>query len=154
MHQAIVDDHGLAIEVKALTMIKDYLGGDLSKVHNAVAKLAMVLPPKATVTPEAIERNIGISKDFNSYELVDAIVSRNFRKCMQIVEYFKANPKANPPQAVASSVFSLFSNLLVYHFTPDKSQASLMAAMGFSQSWQLRNYEPPHAITMPSRRQK
>ena len=48
---------------------------------------------------------------------------------------------SNPPQAVASSVFNLFSNLLVYHFTPDKSPASLMAAMGFSQSWQLRNYE-------------
>lgn len=139
--KAIVDEHGLAIEVKALTMLKDYLGADLSKVHNAVAKLAMVLPPKATVTPEAIERNIGISKDFNSYELTDAIISRNFRKSMQIVEYFKANPKSNPPQAVASSVFNLFSNLLVYHFTPDKSPASLMAAMGFSQSWQLRNYE-------------
>lgn len=139
--KAIVADHGLAIEVKALTMLKDYLGADLSKVHNAAAKLAMVLPSGATVTPEAIERNIGISKDFNSFELTDAIISRNYRKSMQIVAYFKANPKANPPQAVASSLFSLFSNLLTYHFTLDKSPASLMEALGLGQSWQLRNYE-------------
>lgn len=137
----LVKERGLAIEPKGLTMLRDYIGADLAKLYGEIDKLAMILPKGATVTPEAIERNIGISKDYNNYELIDAIASRNVRKAFDIVDYFKANPKNNPTVMVVSAMFSLFANLLVYHFTRDKSQQSLMAALGLRSPWQLRNYE-------------
>ncbi|MDE7407718.1 MAG: DNA polymerase III subunit delta, partial [Muribaculaceae bacterium] len=67
-----VKSKGLAIEAKGLSMLRDYVGTDLSRLYNEIAKLAIVLPPGATITPEVIERNIGISKDYNNFELIDA----------------------------------------------------------------------------------
>lgn len=137
----IAKDRRLGIEPKAQFMLCDYVGTDLAKIHSAIGKLAMILPAGATITPESIERNIGISKDYNNFELTDAIVTRNFAKAMQIVSYFKANPKPNPTVMVTASLFSHFANLLIYHFTPDKSERSLMSALGLRSPWQLKGYQ-------------
>ncbi len=133
--------HGLNIEPKGMMMLSQYLGTNLAMIHNEVGKLAMILGKGATITPESIERNIGISKDYNNFELLNAIALRQARKAFEIVEYFKANPKANPTQVTVATLFNYFANLTIYHFTPDKSPGSLMSALGLKSQWQLRNYE-------------
>lgn len=136
----LITEKGLSVDPKALEMLRDYIGADLAKLYNEIEKLAMILGPGARVTPQAIERNIGISKDYNNYELTDAIIARNAAKCFRIIDYFTRNPKENPTVMTASALFNFFSNLLVYHYTRDKSQAGYMEALGFRNSWQLRSY--------------
>ncbi len=136
----LIKEKQLNIEPKALSMLRDYIGTDLSRLYNEIGKLALILGPGAMVTPEAIERNIGISKD-NNYELIDAINIRNAAKTFAIVEYFRNNPKNNPTVMTVSSLFNQFSNLLIYHYTKDKSPSGYMDALGFKSPWALKVYE-------------
>lgn len=122
-------------------MLRDYIGVDLARLYNEIDKLALILGPNAMITPEAVERNIGISKDYNNFELVDAICSRNAAKSFTIVEYFRNNPKNNPTVMTVSSLFGLFQNLLIYQYTRDKSTSGYLDALGFRSQWQLKNYE-------------
>lgn len=136
----LVKDRGLNIEPKGLAMMTDYVGTDLSRLFNEVDKLAVALGPGAMITPEAIERNIGVSKDYNNFELIDAIAARNGAKAYKIVAFFRANPKNNPWVMTLSALFNFFSDLMIYHFTRDKSPASLAGAMGLKSQWQLNRY--------------
>ena len=137
----LIKEKQLNIEPKALSMLRDYIGTDLSRLYNEIWKPALILGPGAMVTPEAIERNIGISKDYNNYELIDAINIRNAAKTFAIVEYFRNNPKNNPTVMTVSSLFNQFSNLLIYHYTKDKSPSGYMDALGFKSPWALKVYE-------------
>ena len=137
----LIKEKGLNVDPKALSMLRDYIGADLSRLYNEIDKLALILGKGAMVTPEAIERNIGISKDYNNFELVDAVVSRNAAKAFTIVEYFRNNPKNNPTVMTVSSLFNQFSNLLIYHYTRDKTQSGYMDALGLRNTWGLRVYE-------------
>ena len=136
----IVKDKGMNIEPKSLVMLTEYVGTDLSRLYNEVDKLAVALGPGTTITPEAIERNIGISKDYNNFELIDAIGARDAAKAYKIIEFFRANPKNNPWVMTISAIFNFFSDLMIYHFTRDKSPASLASAMGLKSEWQLKRY--------------
>ncbi|MBO5780155.1 MAG: DNA polymerase III subunit delta [Muribaculaceae bacterium] len=133
----VVKDMQLNIEPKALSMLQDYVGTDLARIHNEVSKLAEILGPNAMITPESIERNIGISKDFNTNEYIAAIASRNATKAFQIVEYFNRNNKSGPPQVVSTALFNLFSNMLVGVYAPDKSDAALLKLFNFKFAIQL-----------------
>lgn len=84
---------GLNAEPKAIDMLRDFIGTDLSRLYNEIDKLVEILGPGAMVTPEAIERNIGVSKDYNSFELLDALAARNLPKIYRIADYFEANPR-------------------------------------------------------------
>lgn len=137
----LIRDKNMTVAPKALSMLRDYIGTDLSRLYNEIDKLSFILGPGAMITPEAIERNIGISKDYNNFELVDAINSRNAAKAMTIVEYFRNNPKNNPTVMTMSTLFNHFSNLLIYHYTRDKSQSGYMDALGLKSPWALKNYE-------------
>lgn len=138
----LIKAKGLNIEQKGMMMLRDFIGNDVSRLYNEIDKLAMVLGQGAMVTPEAIERNIGVSKDYNSFELVDALSSRNSAKAFRIIAYFKANPKSNPAPMVVAAIYNFFSNLIIMQFSPDKSPSGLAAAAGFRNSWQLKSYEP------------
>lgn len=137
----LIQEKKLSVDPKALSMLRDYIGTDLSRLYNEIDKLAMILGENARITPEAIERNIGVSKDYNNFELIDAVNARNAAKVFAIVEYFKNNPKNNPTVMTVSALFNHFSNLLVYHYTADKSPSGYMDALGLRNTWQLRNYE-------------
>lgn len=137
----LIAEKGLTVDPKSLSMLRDYIGTDLSRLYNEIAKLALILGPGATVTPEAIERNIGISKDYNNFELLNAIISRNAAKAFRIVEYFKANPKNNPAIISISTIFGRFQNLLIYHYTKDKSPSGYMDALELKNQWALKEYE-------------
>ncbi|MBQ7853595.1 MAG: DNA polymerase III subunit delta [Muribaculaceae bacterium] len=121
---------GLNAEQKALEMLRDYIGTDLSRLYNEIDKLHLILGENATITPECIERNIGISKDFNNFELIDALSQRDAAKAFSIIEYFKNNPKNNPTAKTNISIFGYFSDLLTLYFSKDKSEPTLMAMVG------------------------
>lgn len=113
---------GLSLDEKSTQMLADYLGTDLSKIANELNKLYITKPPDSNqITPELIEKNIGISKDFNVFELQDALINNDILKANRIVKYFAENKKANPIQMVTAQLFSFFSNLLIYHYLPVKN---------------------------------
>lgn len=138
---ALVREAGLSIDQKGIAMLRDFVGTDLSRLKNEIDKMAMILGTGATITPESIERNIGISKDYNNFELIDALATHNTAKAFKIIDYFKKNPKSNPTMLTLSAIFNYFSNLLIYHFTRDKSPSSLLTALSLKWQGQLRNYE-------------
>lgn len=131
-------EHKLNSDPKAVEMLRDYVGTDLSRLFNEIDKLATILPPGATVTPEAVEQNVGISKDFNNFELIDALANRDAAKTFRITSYFASNPKNNPTAMTTSLIFGLFSDLLICQFSPDKSDAALMNALGLKSPWPLK----------------
>ncbi len=137
----LVKDKNLNIEPKALAMLRDYIGTDLSRLYNEIGKLAFILGEGAMITPEAIERNIGISKDYNNFELVEALNARNAVKAFTIARYFAENPKNNPTVVTVATLFNHFSNILVYHYTADKTKNGYMNALGFKNEWQLKFFE-------------
>lgn len=136
----IVKDRGLNIEAKGLAMLCEYLGTDAAKIYNEINKLAMVLGKGAMVTPESIEQNIGVSKDYNDFELVDAIASRNSNKVFRILSYFRRNPKNCPAARTAANIFSYFASLLTAQFTRDKSPSSLKEVLGLKWDMQLNRF--------------
>lgn len=132
-----IKTNGLSVDPKALSMLTDFVGSDLSRIYNEISKLAVTLGSGAMVTPEVVERNIGISKDYNNFELVSAIARKDIGKAMTIVDYFKHNPKKNPPQPLVPLIFNLFSNVLIAQYSPDKSERGLMGALGLKWAGQL-----------------
>lgn len=132
-----IKEKGLNIEPKALAMLQEFVGTDLSRIYNEVDKLTMILGKGAMVTPESIERNIGVSKDYNTFELVAALANKNAEKAFKIVDYFKKNPKNNPVQPIASLLFNYYSNLLIAAYSPDKTDAGLLNQLGFKWPRQL-----------------
>lgn len=137
----LVKEKNLNIEPKALSMLRDYIGTDLSRLYNEIGKLAFILGEGAMITPESIERNIGISKDYNNFELVEALNTRNAAKAFTIARYFSENPKNNPTVMTVSTLFNHFSNILIYHYTADKTKNGYMNALGFRNEWQLKFFE-------------
>lgn len=112
------------ITEKAEMMLTEFLGTDLSKIANELDKLLITKAPnELQITPELIEKNIGISKDFNVFELQDALIKKDILKVNRIVRYFGENKKSNPIQMVLAQLFNFFSNLMMFHYLPDKSPA-------------------------------
>ncbi len=118
----VLSGQGYSIDNKAVAMLVEFLGTDLSKINNELDKLKIILPKGHTFTPNDIEENIGFSKDFNNFELRKAIGEKNQVKAYQIVDYFAQNPKDNPLVVTTGLVFGFFSQLLQYHGLKDKSQ--------------------------------
>lgn len=113
------------ISPKAAQMLVEFLGMDLSKIDNELQKLQLILPPGSLITPELIEENIGISKDFNNFELRKAVGLKDAYKTHQIINYFSQNPRDNPMVVTVSLLFSYFSQILQYHGLTDKSKANV-----------------------------
>jgi len=134
-----IKEKGLSIDPKALSMLCDYIGTDLSRIYNEVDKLTVTLGKGAMVTPEAVERNIGISKDYNNFEFLSAVANADAPTVLKILHYFRANPKANPVQITAVVLFNFFSNMLLAYYAPDKSERGLMNELGFRSPYQLKD---------------
>lgn len=115
---------------KAVVMLTDFLGTDLSKVVNEIDKLLLTKPANTNrITPEHIEKNIGISKDFNIFELQTALINKDIVKANRIIRYFADNKKSNPMVVVLSQLFNYFSNIMLYHYLPDKSQSAVASEL-------------------------
>jgi DNA polymerase III subunit delta len=121
---------GYKIVPQAMAMLAEYLGTEISKVANELDKLMILLPAGSTITPADIEKNIGISKDFNVFELQNALGDRDVLKANRIINYFGANPSLNPIPKTMASLYAYFSRLLKYHLVSDKSNANLVKVLG------------------------
>ena len=117
------------ISPKAAQMLVEFLGTDLSKINNELEKLKIVLPEGTQISAEHIEENIGISKDYNNFELRKAIGERDTVKAFKIINYFADNPKDNPMVVTVSLLFNFFSQLLHFHGLHDKNPRNVASAL-------------------------
>lgn len=139
---SFLQERSITIDSKSAQMLSDFLGNDLSRLSKELDKLAILLPengPKR-ITPELIEENIGISKEFNNFELINALVNRNVLKANRIAQYFEKNPKNNPIQMTLPVLFNYFSNLLICYYSKDRSEHGIMQALGLRSPYQVKDY--------------
>lgn len=132
---------GIRTDPSASAMLTEYLGTDLHKIVNELNKLIITLPKdKPVITTSIIEKNIGISKDYNNFELQKAVGEKNILKANMIAKYFADNPKDNPLTLSISSLFGFFTKLLTYHYTTDKSKNNIAAVLKIN-GYFVRDYE-------------
>jgi len=136
-----LQDKGIEAEPKATAMLADYLGSDIGKIVNELEKLRMVMPRGTNrITSQQVELNIGISKDYNSFELNNALASRDILKANRIVLYFSKNPKDNPLVLTLSSLFHFFGKLLLFHSLKNKSDDNAASVLGIKKFF-VREYQ-------------
>ena len=136
--ESYVSSKGYQITRKATLMLCEAIGADLSKLANELSKMFITVGQGGSITDTTVELNVGISKDFNVFELQNAIGTRDVVKCNRIVNYFADNPKNNPIQMVLPLIYSYIVKLMIYIQTPDKQEAASL--MGVSPYF-LRDYD-------------
>lgn len=122
-----VAEKGFTIAPQATQMLADFLGDDLGKIVNELNKLFILVPQGMKITPEHIEKNIGISKDYNTFELTNALGAKDVLKANRIINYFADNPGSGSVPNVTAVLFSYFSRMFRYHFMTDKSESAVMS---------------------------
>ena len=120
----------LKITPKASYLLSEFLGNDLAKISNELSKLQLVMGDNDLITPELIQINIGISKDFNNFELQKAIAQLDQKKAYQIVRYFSQNPNQHPMVLTVATLYSFFSKLMILHTVNDRNPKVLSRAIG------------------------
>lgn len=120
---------GLSIDTKSKAMITEFLGADLGRVYNEIQKLKIVVKD-GKITPEVVEQNIGISKDYNNFELQKAIGVKDAAKAFRISKYFGQDPKRNPLVVTIAVLYGFFTKLIAYHATTDKNPKNLAKELG------------------------
>lgn len=138
--QRLLQGRGYLIEPKANAMLVEFLGNDLSRISNELDKLQIILPKGHTITPKDIEYNIGFSKDFNVFELQNAIGSKDQLKAFKIAQYLADNPKDNPLVVTVSLVFGFFVKILKYHGLKDKDPRAAAPVLGVNPFF-MKDYE-------------
>ena len=121
---------GYKIHPQAVAMLSEYLGTEISKVANELDKLMILLPASSTINPADIEKNIGISKDYNVFELQNALGQKDILKANRIINYFGANPALNPIPKTIASLYFYFNRLLKYQLIQDKSKGNVVKVLG------------------------
>lgn len=121
---------GYQITPKAAMLLAEFLGTDISRVVNELDKLSILIEKGTAINEVHIEENIGISKDYNFFELANAFAERDYLKASKIVNYFEKNPKMGPLIPVISNLFSYHTKLMRIHFSKDKSPAALASVLG------------------------
>lgn len=126
---AYLKNHGYTITPQAAQMLVAFLGTELGKIANELGKLVIAVKDSTRITPEHIEKNIGVSKDFNLLELQTALGNKDVLKANKIIQYFGANQTLNPIQKTVSGLYFYFSKLFTYHFLKDKSERNVAAEL-------------------------
>lgn len=145
---------GFRCSSNVVAAMAEQVGTDLSRLHKEVEKLDVAMGDQRDLSADDIERHIGISKDYNNFELVAAIAERNIAKAFKIVHYFSKNPKDHPVQMTTGILFNFVNNLLQYHSMKGKSEKSIASALKihpyflkqFAQA--SRHYNGAHALVM------
>ena len=136
--RSYVQEKGCRIDEKSVSMMKDFVGTDVSRLVGELDKLLLLVGDGGDIVPETIERNIGISKDFNNFELENAVRARDAAKAFRIIDYFERNPKRNPTVLTVGVLFSFFSNLLLVCTSRDKSEQGIMAQIETKSAYRAR----------------
>lgn len=131
----------VSIEERACLMMAESVGADLNRMAGELDKLVLALPTgQMRITPDLVEQHVGISKEFNLWELRAAVSNKDVAKVNKIIFYFDQNPKANSPVATVSMLFNFFAQLMLAYYSPDKTERGMMAQLDLRQNWQLREY--------------
>lgn len=132
----------ISIDPKSCQMIADYIGADLSRIVSELDKILIYLPEDdQRITPEVVEKEVGVSKDFNAFELRNAIVSKDVFKANQIIKYFDNNPKAGSLYSFLPLLFSFFQNLMIVHYSPNKSsEQDIARALDLKSAWGSKDF--------------
>lgn len=134
--------NGASIDPKSQQIIADSIGADLNRLVGELDKLLIALPENdRRVTPQIVEQQIGVSKDFNSFELRDAVVNRNVFKANQIVKYFDENPKAGSLYSFLPMLFNYFQNLMIAYYCPQRNNQEAIAKwLDLRSPWASKDY--------------
>lgn len=147
--KTLISDEKLEIEPKAVAMLVEFLGNDLSKISNEIDKLKIVLKNDKLITADLVEENIGISKEYNNFELINAVAYKNEAKAFSIAKYFALNTKSNPFVVTTSLLYNFFSKLLQYHGMIYKNvganPADIAKQLGINQ-YGLKDYQAASKI--------
>lgn len=140
--ESYLKSHQATIDHKAAQMVADHIGADLNRLTSELDKVLISLTDDdRRITPEIVEREIGVSKDFNSFELRNAIVNKDVFKANQIVKYFNNNPKAGSIYMNLPLLFSFFQNLMIAYYTPgQKTEQSVAQYLELRSAWSARDY--------------
>lgn len=130
--QEIVASHGYEITTKALMLLVDHIGNDLSRIENEVEKILVNLGTRKTINEDDIERFIGISKEFNVFEFQNALAAKDLSSCMRIIQYFEANPKAAPIQLIMPSLYIFFSKLYMIHGLNSRDEKAVASSLSIN----------------------
>lgn len=144
----------LKITPKAAELIAEYLGTDLSKVANELDKLAINLPPGTEVNDQHIEAHIGISKDYNIFELQRALGQRDVLKANRIINYFAANPRKNPMPVLIGALYSYFSKVYMYHEAKKLPEKELLSTLQLRSNFFLKEYRATARNFPPAQAEK
>ena len=128
----MVQQHGLTINQRALLMLVDHIGNDLIRIQNEIEKLAVNLGARKNITEDDIENYIGVSKEFNVFEMQDAIAKKNFSKAIRIIQYFEANPKAAPIQMILPALYNFFSKVFMVFGAGSNDEKTIATALGIN----------------------
>ncbi|MBQ2808303.1 MAG: DNA polymerase III subunit delta [Bacteroidaceae bacterium] len=147
-------EKGLTADPKSVLMLRESIGADLARIAGEIDKLSISLPQGTlAITPELVEEHIGISKEYNNFELQNAIINKDIYKANKIINYFAQNPKKNPIQMTLALLFSFFSNLMMCYYAPEKTERGIMEFLGLKNSWgvgdylkAMRNYRAMHVM--------
>ncbi|MFL5742140.1 MAG: DNA polymerase III subunit delta [Flavisolibacter sp.] len=137
--QELVQSKGYTISNKALMLLIDHIGNDLSRLNNEINKLVLNLASRKNISEDDIETYVGVSKEFNVFELQQAIAHKDLYKAMRIIQYFEANPKAAPIQLVFPSLYNFFSKVQMIYSIPSRDEKSVATAIGVN-SFFARDY--------------
>lgn len=136
---------GYGIHPVASRLLSDHLGSDLSKIYNEIEKLIINIEPGQSINEDDIEKNIGISKDFNVFELQNALGTRNALKAQRIVQHFEANPKEHPIQMITVMLHNFFMKLFLYNQLKNKDPKHIAAEIGVNPYF-MKDYKTASAV--------
>jgi DNA polymerase III subunit delta len=149
-----VKDKGFSITDKGVFMLSEYIGNNPERLSNEIDKLLINMKEKVEINDHLIQKYIGISKEYNVFELQKAIATRDILKANKIVRYFEANPKSNPVIYIISILYSFFSKMLVLHATEDKSENNLASVLKINRFFvkdylvAARNFPPGKVVAV------
>lgn len=136
-----VKSKGAAIDLKATSMMVESIGSDLNRLASELDKLIIAKPSGEPITPDLVEYSVGISKDYNVFELKNALIVKDVVKANTIAKYMEDNKKAFALPMVLSALFNFYSNLMMAYYAPDKSENGIAAYLDLRNSWQAREYQ-------------
>jgi DNA polymerase III subunit delta len=135
----LIKSKGYSVTNKALFLLIDHIGNDLSRLNNEVDKLILNLQSRNNITEDDVETFVGISKEFNVFELQQAIANKDLYKAIRIIQYFESNPKAAPVQLIFPSLYNYFSKVHMIYSVPSRDEKSVASAIGVNNYF-VRDY--------------
>lgn len=145
----LVHSKGLTITPKGLALLVDHIGNDLSRIENEINKLSVNLSKRTNITEDDIENYIGVSKDYNVFELQAALAAKDLARSIRIIQYFEANPKAGPIQLVLPSIYSFFSKVFMIFGTGTTDEKTIATAIGVNPYFMKEYLQAARLYTYP-----